>query len=138
MGALAVGALATVIAPVEAATAPQATQGRKLALIIAISDYGEPGPNPHVFLQPRPQHRQESVEVVGDEIHRKRCSGSARGRPCLGRRSQESSVTVGETPGHLVAHRDRATRQRKLCKVVDLGRSNCAATRAVGGGPQRW
>ena len=46
MGALAVGALATVIAPVEAATAPQATQGRKLALIIAISDYGEPGPNP--------------------------------------------------------------------------------------------
>ncbi len=52
------------IAPLAASSAaPQSDEGRKLALIIAISDYGEPGPNP---LTGEPMRRYRQLNSQND------------------------------------------------------------------------
>lgn len=64
MVALAVCALVTAVASVEAsAAAPQSGEGRKLALIIAISDYGDPGLNP---LTGEPMRRYRTLNSKND------------------------------------------------------------------------
>ena len=64
IGALGVGALAAVNTPMAAfAAVPQSVDGRKLALIVAISDYGEPGPNP---LTGEPMRRYRTLNSKND------------------------------------------------------------------------
>lgn len=62
---IALAVLCAGIVPVRGASAaaPQSDEGRKLALVIAISDYGEPGPNP---ITGEPMRRYRNLNAKND------------------------------------------------------------------------
>ncbi len=55
--------LASSLSPGALAAAPQSDEGRKLALVVAISDYGNPGPNP---LTGEPMRRYRDLNAKND------------------------------------------------------------------------